>query len=379
MSAANTIIGHNLAGEEVELVVDKLTWRPGVYAVIHQYGHILTLTNIHTGRYELPGGGIEIAEDMLSAVQREVWEETGLSIRIQQLLDAEDGFFQTPSGKNWHTVKIIYLAEVVSGELRSSILADEWSQNPQWISLESVDVSQFQLGQRALAKALEILKTQVNIINNSIFEYAQAHDGELPQVFSAPTEVIKPPTQLHVRFREFGQQFVRFYKQRLTLIRWIIVIGIMLLMVSFFLQNSSYTDTTPNKLPTTSILARQTALANQKTATSASLPNTLTPKAYSPESEAQLLAYLQNLGEQNLTVQEMLGDRCLLDTATVTVLWVENKDLSFVFSEQIQPQRFTVTIYKLDDLSNWFFYGTATNRIKFIYAMPEEITCYSLE
>ncbi len=158
MTSSQTVLGYNLDGDEVELENDKLVWRPGAYAIIYQDGYLLALTNIHTGRYELPGGGIEIAEDIVTALKREVWEETGLSIRIDQLLDTEDGFFKTPSGKQWHTLKVIYLAQATSGELRSSILDDEWSQNPQWLPFAKVDISQFQLGQNAIQLALNLLR-----------------------------------------------------------------------------------------------------------------------------------------------------------------------------------------------------------------------------
>lgn len=156
MTNRHTVDGYNLEGEQVELASDKLTWRPGAYAIVYQNGHLLALTNIYTGRYELPGGGIEIDENVETGLTREVWEETGLSIRIDKLLDVEDGFFKTPSGKQWHTIKIIYLAQATSGQLRSSILDDEWSQNPQWLPFEQVDVTQFQLGHNAIQMALDL-------------------------------------------------------------------------------------------------------------------------------------------------------------------------------------------------------------------------------
>jgi 8-oxo-dGTP diphosphatase len=56
--------------------------RPGAYAVILRRETEVALV-CASGRYHLPGGGIESTEDEIQALRREVVEETGLEITIE--------------------------------------------------------------------------------------------------------------------------------------------------------------------------------------------------------------------------------------------------------------------------------------------------------
>lgn len=155
--APQTIAGKTLAGEAAVLEVEKLKWRPSVYALIfNDAGEMLVLDNIRNGRYDLVGGGIEIWEKAEAALIREAWEETGLTIRVDGLVHLSQQFFLTPSGKHWHVMSLFYRATVLGGELRSTIIEDEESLNPHWISLENLHRASFTIeeGWDALEKLL---------------------------------------------------------------------------------------------------------------------------------------------------------------------------------------------------------------------------------
>lgn len=66
-----------------------------------------------------PGGFMTWREDPKHAAQREAQEETGLLVRVDQLI----GTYFSPSESflNMSTVSCVYTAEVVGGELRNSI------------------------------------------------------------------------------------------------------------------------------------------------------------------------------------------------------------------------------------------------------------------
>jgi 8-oxo-dGTP pyrophosphatase MutT (NUDIX family) len=153
-----TIIGRDINGQSVEMLVEKLVWRPSVYALIfNAAGELLVQDNIKTQRYDLPGGGIEVWERTETALIREVWEETGLEVKIQDLVDVQDNFFLTPTGKHWHTLHFFYRAEVLGGTLRNTILEDEWTINPHWIDwhqLSATDFTASDMVWRALQKSL---------------------------------------------------------------------------------------------------------------------------------------------------------------------------------------------------------------------------------
>lgn len=139
--------GRNVQGERVEMLVEKMVWRPSVYAlVLNDKGELLVQDNVHTHKFDLPGGGVEVWERVEEALIREVWEETGLEAKIIELVHVQDNFFLTPSGKHWHTLHFFYRAEVTGGVIRNSILADEWTTNPHWVAVNDCAAESFTAG-----------------------------------------------------------------------------------------------------------------------------------------------------------------------------------------------------------------------------------------
>lgn len=150
-----TVMGRKLDRTPIAMDASKLTWRPSAYALIfNDAGEILLLDNIHNGTLEFPGGGLELWERVEDGVKREVWEETGLTVTVGGLIHADDAFFLTPTGKHWHTIKLFYRATVISGELRDSIIEDEWSLNPHWVNPQTLKDGDLTIGWKALQIAL---------------------------------------------------------------------------------------------------------------------------------------------------------------------------------------------------------------------------------
>jgi ADP-ribose pyrophosphatase YjhB (NUDIX family) len=74
----------------------------------------------HQGRWTLPGGGLEFGERPADAVVREVHEETGLSVRVEELLDADAelwSFTRDGGRREAHAVRFVYRVTVLGGTL----------------------------------------------------------------------------------------------------------------------------------------------------------------------------------------------------------------------------------------------------------------------
>lgn len=87
----------------------------------------------HTGRWTLPGGGIDFGESPESAMIREVYEETGLIVEAAGLAGV-DSIIADAGGIPCHSIRIIYRAKIVGGTLRNEVrgstdLCQWWPRN----------------------------------------------------------------------------------------------------------------------------------------------------------------------------------------------------------------------------------------------------------
>lgn len=91
----------------------KYTLRPGVYALIRDGADLLvTFQEEPEPELQLPGGGIDKGESPLTALHREVYEETGWTIARPRRLGAFRRFVYMPEYDLWaEKLCSIYLAE----------------------------------------------------------------------------------------------------------------------------------------------------------------------------------------------------------------------------------------------------------------------------
>ncbi|QPC82229.1 NUDIX hydrolase [Phototrophicus methaneseepsis] len=153
--------GRAIDGTPAELEVARLTWRPSAYGLIfNEAGYVLVLDNIYNGRLEFPGGGVEIWESLSDAVAREIWEETGFTAQVGEMIHMQEAFFVTPSGKQWHVLQHYFFATITGGTLRNPILEDESATNPHWIDPTTLYETSLTIGWAALQAALTKRLTQ---------------------------------------------------------------------------------------------------------------------------------------------------------------------------------------------------------------------------
>lgn len=86
--------------------------RPGVYAILPRNGQLLlTFQEEPKPEVQLPGGGIDPGESPLSALNREVFEETGWKIANPRRLGCFRRYAYMPEYDKWaDKVCIVYIA-----------------------------------------------------------------------------------------------------------------------------------------------------------------------------------------------------------------------------------------------------------------------------
>ncbi|HLO15456.1 MAG TPA: NUDIX domain-containing protein [Anaerolineales bacterium] len=91
--------------------------------ILNEERKVLLTRRADNGQWCLPGGRMESGESAAEACEREVLEETGLSVRVKRLVGVyshPDQLVIYPDGNKAHIVALHFEAEIISGELRLS-------------------------------------------------------------------------------------------------------------------------------------------------------------------------------------------------------------------------------------------------------------------
>ena len=88
-------------------------FRIGVYALIFDNKRVLLAHRRDIDWWNLPGGGMEIGETVEEATCREVKEETGLEVQVEQLI----GVYSKPQKQE---VVLTFRCKVIGGELQAT-------------------------------------------------------------------------------------------------------------------------------------------------------------------------------------------------------------------------------------------------------------------
>lgn len=110
-----------------------------VGAIIKHEGKLLLVkrrVEPEKGKWTIPGGAVELGEEIRDALIREVKEECGLDIAVDRLMDVVDNIVIGERNRlQFHYVILDFLARLKGGTLRP---ADDVL-DARWISLEEVE------------------------------------------------------------------------------------------------------------------------------------------------------------------------------------------------------------------------------------------------
>jgi 8-oxo-dGTP diphosphatase len=72
------------------------------------------------GQWSIPGGVLEVGETLVDGVRRELLEETGIEVRVGELLEVFERINVDADGRpRYHFVVLDYLCEALRGEARA--------------------------------------------------------------------------------------------------------------------------------------------------------------------------------------------------------------------------------------------------------------------
>lgn len=97
-------------GKKVTIAREKFQFRPSVYGIIRNSGKICICKTKSTGKIWFPGGGIDRGESRMTALRREIKEETGLAdVQIGNLIGSfENFFYRQPTDEAMHAFLFFY-------------------------------------------------------------------------------------------------------------------------------------------------------------------------------------------------------------------------------------------------------------------------------
>lgn len=108
---------------------------PTIDAIIEKEGKIVLVkrnTEPFKELWAIPGGHVDYGETVEHATIREAEEETGLKIRLKEIL----GVYSRPDrNPDKHTMATVFVAEVVDGRLK----AGSDTIDAKWVSLNEID------------------------------------------------------------------------------------------------------------------------------------------------------------------------------------------------------------------------------------------------
>jgi ADP-ribose pyrophosphatase YjhB (NUDIX family) len=101
------------------------------------------------GEWSIPGGLVELGEDLAAGVRRELKEETGLDVEPREVIAAFDRIFREGRRVKYHYVIVDYVCRLKGGRLRpASDVVDA-----RWVRRE--DLPQYKLTEKATEVVLK--------------------------------------------------------------------------------------------------------------------------------------------------------------------------------------------------------------------------------
>ncbi|MDD2786359.1 MAG: NUDIX domain-containing protein [Patescibacteria group bacterium] len=151
---------YTMHGEAKQIDKNALIFRPAAYAIVIHEDKLLMTVVRSTGKYTLPGGGIDIGERMEDALKRELKEECGIEIEIiTPAFFKETFFYYEPLDRAWQCHSFCFLCKPLSSNLTDELNEEEdESIQPQWVDLKSLTLQNIQICGEEILRYIKTLE-----------------------------------------------------------------------------------------------------------------------------------------------------------------------------------------------------------------------------
>ena len=99
--------------------------------LVRESNSYLDASNV--GKWDIPGGRLDVSETLKEGLLREVREEVGLSVTSYDLFDVHDTFVEK-NNERWHIVRLFYKVSCDNTAVKLSTDHDAYA----WIDLDKV-------------------------------------------------------------------------------------------------------------------------------------------------------------------------------------------------------------------------------------------------
>jgi ADP-ribose pyrophosphatase YjhB (NUDIX family) len=128
--AAEIIGEHSHLDEEQALAAFQsqpgyVTPKVDVRAAVFRQDRLLFVREAMDDAWTFPGGWADVGEPPALAIEREVAEEAGLAVRAERIIGVYDANRIPDALTLFHAYKILFLCQLVSGELSTSVETSE--------------------------------------------------------------------------------------------------------------------------------------------------------------------------------------------------------------------------------------------------------------
>ena len=126
-------------GKKKRVPLSSLSFRPSAYGVIIQDDKVVVVNTRSTGKFSLPGGGVGIDEIIEEGLKREIQEEVGIDVDVEELIHFnENYFYYDPLKEAVHSYQYFFLCTTKTSLRGDHVIEDLEAFDPQWIAIEQL-------------------------------------------------------------------------------------------------------------------------------------------------------------------------------------------------------------------------------------------------